>query len=54
MVNRLGGGQSPQSGNAFTQASAKYLETKFTNFDQIKSLQQLDFSFDGKRQFFRN
>jgi signal transduction histidine kinase len=40
-----------QSGNAFTQASAKYLETKFTNFDQIKSLQQLDFSFDGKRQF---
>ncbi|MEH2351308.1 MAG: ATP-binding protein [Nostoc sp.] len=40
-----------QSGNAFTQASAKYLETKFSNFDKIQSLQQLDFSFDGKRQF---
>ncbi|MBN3910254.1 MAG: GAF domain-containing protein [Nostoc sp. NMS1] len=40
-----------QSGNSFTQASAKYLETKFSNFDQIKSLQQLDFSFDGKRKF---
>ncbi|MEH1895584.1 MAG: ATP-binding protein [Nostoc sp.] len=40
-----------QSGNAFTQASAKYLETKFSNFDQIQSLQQLDFSFYGKRQF---
>jgi signal transduction histidine kinase len=40
-----------QSRNAYTQASAKYLETKFSNFDQIKSLQQLDFSFDGKRQF---
>ncbi|MEH2160298.1 MAG: ATP-binding protein [Nostoc sp.] len=40
-----------QSGNALTQASAKYLETKFSNFDQIQSLQQLDFSFDGKQQF---
>ncbi|NEU84278.1 ATP-binding protein [Nostoc sp. UIC 10630] len=40
-----------QSGNAFTQASVKYLETKFTNFDEIKSLQQLDFSLNGKRQF---
>ena len=40
-----------QSGNSFTQASAKYLATKFSNFDQIQSLQQLDFFFDGKRQF---
>ncbi|MEH2434768.1 MAG: ATP-binding protein [Nostoc sp.] len=40
-----------QSGNSLTQASAKYLATKFSNFDQIQSLQQLDFSFDGKRQF---
>ena len=40
-----------QSGNSLTQASAKYLATKFSNFDQIPSLQQLDFSFDGKRQF---
>ncbi|MEH2295806.1 sensor histidine kinase [Nostoc sp.] len=40
-----------QSGNSFTQATAKYLATKFSNFDQIQSLQQLDFSFEGKRQF---
>ncbi|MBC6433504.1 HAMP domain-containing protein [Nostoc sp. HG1] len=40
-----------QSGNSLTQASVKYLTTKFSNFDEIKSLQQLDFSFDGKRQF---
>ncbi|WP_251957690.1 cache domain-containing protein [Nostoc commune] len=40
-----------QSRNYFTQATAKYLTTKFNNFDQIKSLQQLDFSVDGKRQF---
>ncbi|MEH1939654.1 MAG: ATP-binding protein [Nostoc sp.] len=40
-----------QSGNSLTQATAKYLATKFSNFDQIQSLQQLDFSFDGKRQF---
>ncbi|MEH2063887.1 MAG: ATP-binding protein [Nostoc sp.] len=40
-----------QSGNYLTQATAKYLTTKFSNFDQIQSLQQLDFFFDGKRQF---
>ncbi|MEH2078696.1 MAG: ATP-binding protein [Nostoc sp.] len=40
-----------QSGNSLTQATAKYLATKFSNFDQIQSLQQLDFSLDGKRQF---
>ncbi|WP_375503690.1 ATP-binding protein [uncultured Nostoc sp.] len=40
-----------QSGNSLTQTSAKYLATKFSNFDQIQSLQQLDFFFDGKRQF---
>ncbi|MCC5664999.1 GAF domain-containing protein [Nostoc sp. CHAB 5784] len=40
-----------QGGNSLTQATAKYLTTKFSNFDEIKSLQQLDFSFDGKRQF---
>ncbi|AVH69013.1 sensor histidine kinase [Nostoc sp. 'Lobaria pulmonaria (5183) cyanobiont'] len=40
-----------QSGNSLTQATAKYLKTKFSNFDQIQSLQQLDFSLDGKRQF---
>ncbi|MBD2533865.1 GAF domain-containing protein [Nostoc flagelliforme FACHB-838] len=40
-----------QSRNSFTQATAKYLTTKFNSFDQIESLQQLDFSVDGKRQF---
>ncbi|MGJ5634744.1 ATP-binding protein [Nostoc sp. CALU 1950] len=40
-----------QSGNSLTQATAKYLTAKFSNFDQIQSLQQLDFSVDGKRQF---
>ncbi|WP_375510650.1 ATP-binding protein [uncultured Nostoc sp.] len=40
-----------QSGNSLTQATAKYLATKFSNFDEIQSLQQLDFSFNGKRQF---
>ncbi|MEH1836971.1 MAG: ATP-binding protein [Nostoc sp.] len=40
-----------QSGNSLTQVTAKYLATKFSNFDQIQSLQQLDFSFNGKRQF---
>ncbi|WP_445631220.1 ATP-binding protein [Nostoc sp. DSM 114167] len=40
-----------QSGNSLTQATAKYLTTKFSNFDRIQGLQQLDFSWDGKRQF---
>ncbi|MEH1947501.1 MAG: ATP-binding protein [Nostoc sp.] len=43
--------KASQSGNSLTKATAKYLKTKFNNFDQIQSLQQLDFSFDGKRQF---
>ncbi|MEH1821837.1 MAG: ATP-binding protein [Nostoc sp.] len=40
-----------QSVNSSIQAAAKYLTTKFNNFDQIQSLQQLDFSLEGKRQF---
>ncbi|WP_448267378.1 ATP-binding protein [Nostoc sp. DSM 114159] len=40
-----------QSSNSLTQAIAKYLATKFSNFDRIQGLQQLDFSWDGKRQF---
>ncbi|MBN3963326.1 ATP-binding protein [Nostoc sp. NMS8] len=40
-----------QSVNSSTQAAAKYLTTKFSNFDQIQNLQQLDFSFEGKQQF---
>ncbi|MHC5742294.1 MAG: ATP-binding protein [Nostoc sp.] len=43
--------KASQSGNSLTKATAKYLKTKFNNFDQIQSLQQLDFYFDGKRQF---
>ncbi|QLE43638.1 HAMP domain-containing protein [Nostoc sp. C052] len=43
--------EASQSVNSLTQAAAKYLTTKFNNFDQIQSLQQLDFSLDGKRQF---
>ena len=43
--------KASQSGNSLTQATAKYLKTKFNNFDQIQSLQQLDFYFDGKRHF---
>jgi signal transduction histidine kinase len=40
-----------QSRNSLTQATANYLATKFSNFDQIQGLQQLDFSVDDKRQF---
>ncbi|WP_414514682.1 ATP-binding protein [Nostoc sp. PCC 9305] len=43
--------KASQSGNSLTKATAKYLKTTFNNFEQIQSLQQLDFSFDGKRQF---
>ncbi|MEH2051821.1 sensor histidine kinase [Nostoc sp.] len=43
--------EASQSVNSLTQAAAKYLKTKFNNFDQIQSLQQLDFSLDGKQQF---
>jgi signal transduction histidine kinase len=43
--------QAAQSGNSLTQAIGKYLSTKFHNFNQIKSLQQLAFDFEGKRQF---
>ncbi|MBH8566355.1 HAMP domain-containing protein [Nostoc sp. CENA67] len=39
------------SSDVMTQAIAKYLETKFGNFNSIKSEQQLDFKINGKRQF---
>ncbi|MDZ8053981.1 MAG: PAS domain S-box protein [Aulosira sp. ZfuVER01] len=39
------------SNDVMTQATAKYLEAKFANFNSIKSEQQLDFTIDGKRQF---
>ncbi|MBD2519725.1 response regulator [Nostoc sp. FACHB-973] len=40
-----------QSSNSLTQATSKYLASKFGNLNQINSLQELDFSFAGKRQF---
>lgn len=39
------------SSDVMTQATAEYLETKFGNFNSIKSEQQLNFQIDGKRQF---
>ncbi|MBD2340784.1 response regulator [Calothrix sp. FACHB-156] len=40
-----------QSSNSLTQATSKYLADKFGNLNQINSLQELEFSFAGKRQF---
>ncbi|QSJ14241.1 HAMP domain-containing protein [Nostoc sp. UHCC 0702] len=39
------------SSDMMTQATAKYLEAKFGNFNSIKNEQQLDFKINGKRQF---
>ncbi|MGF1939250.1 MAG: PAS domain S-box protein [Nostoc sp. ChiQUE02] len=39
------------STDVMTQATVKYLETKFGNFDSIQSEQKLDFRIHGKRQF---
>ncbi|MUH01467.1 HAMP domain-containing protein [Scytonema sp. UIC 10036] len=40
-----------ESSDLKTQATAKYLEEKFGNFDLIKNEQQLDFKVHGERQF---
>jgi PAS domain S-box-containing protein len=37
--------------NRIIQGTAKYLETRFGNFNSIKSEQQLDFKINGKKQF---
>lgn len=39
------------SSDIMTQATAKYLEAKFGNFNSIKSEQQLNFKIGSKRQF---
>ncbi|BCL33907.1 ATP-binding protein [Nostoc sp. MS1] len=39
------------SSNSLTQATAKYLASKFANLNQIGNLQELEFSVAGKRQF---
>jgi len=39
------------SQNHLVSLSAKYLEEKFDNFNQINSTQQLEFDIDGARQF---
>ena len=40
-----------KSGNSLTQATAQYLVTQFGDLNRIKDLQQLNFQFEGKRQF---
>jgi signal transduction histidine kinase/HAMP domain-containing protein len=40
-----------QSSNSLTQATFEYLSRKFGNLNRIQSLQQLEFSFRGQRQF---
>ncbi|MEA5563906.1 PAS domain S-box protein [Anabaena sp. UHCC 0399] len=40
-----------ESNDKKTQATAKYLATKFGKFNSITSQQQLDFSINGKRHF---
>ncbi|WP_341528443.1 ATP-binding protein [Nostoc sp. UHCC 0302] len=40
-----------QSSNSLTQATSKYLASEFGNLNQIHNLQELEFSFAGKRQF---
>ncbi|MBD2503303.1 ATP-binding protein [Anabaena azotica] len=39
------------SSNYLTQATAKFLASKFGNLNKIHHLQELEFSVDGKRQF---
>ncbi|MBD2449756.1 response regulator [Nostoc sp. FACHB-152] len=40
-----------QSSNSLTQATSKYLASKFRNLHQIHRLQELEFSIAGQRQF---
>ena len=39
------------SENSAIQGTAKYLETRFTNLNQIASVQQLDFNLNGEQQY---
>ncbi|MEG4496382.1 ATP-binding protein [Microcoleus sp. F10-C6] len=42
-----------ESSNPFTQATAKYLNAHFHQFNQIKNSELLKFEIDGKRQFLK-
>jgi signal transduction histidine kinase/ActR/RegA family two-component response regulator len=42
-----------ESGNAVTQATAKYLATQFQNLHEIRNSQQLNFEINGQRQFLK-
>ncbi|MEG4806443.1 ATP-binding protein [Microcoleus sp. F8-D3] len=42
-----------ESSNPFTQATAKYLNAHFSQFNQIKNSELLKFEIDGKRQFLK-
>jgi PAS domain S-box-containing protein len=43
--------KASDSSDTLTQATAKYLSTHFSDLNQIKHSQQLEFEVDGKRQF---
>ena len=47
-VTRL---RASESRNPLTQATAKYLEAEFGNFNTIKTKQQLNFTLNHQRQF---
>lgn len=47
-VKRL---KAVESRDTLVQATAKYLQQQFNEFDKIKQTQQLDFDFKGQRQF---
>jgi PAS domain S-box-containing protein len=49
--NKIQSFLATSSNDLKTQATAKYLETKFGNLSSIKSQQQLEFKVNGKRQF---
>ncbi len=42
-----------ESSDAVTQATAKYLATKFTDLHQIENSQQINFEINGKQQFLK-
>ncbi|MEG4502741.1 ATP-binding protein [Microcoleus sp. F6_B4] len=42
-----------ESSNPFTQATAKYLNAHFNQFNQIQNSELLKFEIDGKRQFLK-
>lgn len=45
--------KAAESSNHLTQATVQYLATRFYNFNQIKTQEQLKFEIHGKRQFIK-